>query len=401
MPTFLFYGCLRSSPTLPPASRARCGRGSPLQVVPLHSWERATPEIVGGPPNQHFSAVCYHFGKRVLGYANTVTPGVAVGLIAASYDGAFLQAFAPPAALHKCPEPYRAQSALPSQVWNAMLAPLRLLALKGVLIYQGERNARLNQALLYQCLFPAVIEQWRKHFPPDLPVVFVQLSAHAGFVEGDLSRLRYAQTAALLLPRVGMAVALDSADRQPGASAAYYQLHPRFKQRIGERAADAMFAQAYDDTRFRFPYLEVDKVSLDDSGDGRFAARVTFLGVDGNLRLAGTRDCTVCCQTAPFRFVVGDHFQLATEFALTEDSSAVEVKVSLPRQTPQALQFLWENIPQCTLYDDTDRTAAPFHYSFESSTPKAFDPSALEARHRLLVKPDREKRRLLPFRGEP
>ena len=71
----------------------------------------------------------------------------------------------------------------PCGVYNAMIAPLRKYAFRGVLWYQGESNTAAPDA--YGRLFPALIKNWRETFDqPDLPFLFVQLPNFDASLEG-------------------------------------------------------------------------------------------------------------------------------------------------------------------------------------------------------------------------
>ena len=50
-------------------------------------------------------------------------------------------------------------STFPSQLYNAMIAPLTPFAIKGILWYQGEAN--VGTAYRYRTLFPSLIKNWR------------------------------------------------------------------------------------------------------------------------------------------------------------------------------------------------------------------------------------------------
>ncbi|HEX8340101.1 MAG TPA: hypothetical protein VF624_04260 [Tepidisphaeraceae bacterium] len=57
------------------------------------------------------------------------------------------------------PLPPRLESGTPTALYNAMLAPLQRVPIKGVIWYQGEANS--NRAKQYQALLPAMIADWR------------------------------------------------------------------------------------------------------------------------------------------------------------------------------------------------------------------------------------------------
>ena len=116
----------------------------------------------------------------------------------------------------------------PSALWNGMINPLLPLGLKGATWYQGESD--IGNPPLYACRFSAMIQDWREKFrQPQLSFYFVQLAPYnAG---GGLPAIRDAQTAALQLPYVGMATAIDLWD--PFSTQG--EIHPRNKQTVGLR----------------------------------------------------------------------------------------------------------------------------------------------------------------------
>src|SRR6185295_16906551 len=63
----------------------------------------------------------------------------------------------------------------PTGLYNAMVLPLTPFAIRGVIWYQGERNA--PRAYQYRSLFPAMISDWRNAWGQgDFPFLFVQLA---------------------------------------------------------------------------------------------------------------------------------------------------------------------------------------------------------------------------------
>ena len=70
---------------------------------------------------------------------------------------------------------------VPTLLYNRMVHPALGFPVTGVLWYQGESNAdRMEDALAYRELFPAMIRDWRRAWgQPDLPFLFASL---AGFM---------------------------------------------------------------------------------------------------------------------------------------------------------------------------------------------------------------------------
>lgn len=118
----------------------------------------------------------------------------------------------------------------PSCIYNAMIAPITNLSIKGFIWYQGEANA--SRAYQYRSLFPLLINDWRKQFNQgDIPFLFVQLAGFGALtkdpVENNWAELRESQTMALKLSNTGMAVAIDIGNPT--------DIHPTNKQEVGRR----------------------------------------------------------------------------------------------------------------------------------------------------------------------
>ncbi|MBC9797939.1 sialate O-acetylesterase [Sinomicrobium weinanense] len=117
----------------------------------------------------------------------------------------------------------------PGVLYNANVAPLTALRVKGVIWYQGESNA--ERAAEYRDLFPALIRDWRDKFGQDMPFLWVQL-ANYGEEPGQpgpspWAELREAQDLALKLPKTGMAVTIDIGEAG--------DIHPKNKEEVGRR----------------------------------------------------------------------------------------------------------------------------------------------------------------------
>lgn len=127
----------------------------------------------------------------------------------------------------------------PSALFNAMIAPLTPIAIRGVIWYQGENNGSRGQGLLYRRLFRSMIEDWRREWGLGaFPFLFVQLANFGRVPEvATWPELREAQAMALGLVNTGMAVTIDIGNST--------DIHPRNKQDVGLRLALAARAIAY------------------------------------------------------------------------------------------------------------------------------------------------------------
>lgn len=120
----------------------------------------------------------------------------------------------------------------PEGLYNAMIAPLLNLKIKGVLWYQGESNT--GNPKEYFKTFPALIYDWRKKWDQgEFPFLFVQL---ANFMdtypkprESNWAELRQAQLETLRVPNTGMAVTIDIGE--------WNDIHPLNKKDVGKRLA--------------------------------------------------------------------------------------------------------------------------------------------------------------------
>jgi sialate O-acetylesterase len=130
-------------------------------------------------------------------------------------------------------------NSFPSQLYNAMVAPIVHYAIKGALWYQGESNTW--EAYRYRTLFPEMITDWRNKWGYDFPFFWVQL---ANFMapdktpaQSDWAELREAQTMTMSLPNTGEAVIIDIGEAN--------DIHPRNKQDVGYRLALTALKTAY------------------------------------------------------------------------------------------------------------------------------------------------------------
>ncbi len=129
----------------------------------------------------------------------------------------------------------------PSELYNAMIAPLLPYGIQGAIWYQGESNA--GRAWQYRDLYADMIRNWRRDFHQgDFPFYAVQLAPwdkgrkrsmdeitkEPG--ESDWAELREAQgVASKAVGHAGVAVITDVGDKD--------DIHPRKKAPVGARLA--------------------------------------------------------------------------------------------------------------------------------------------------------------------
>lgn len=128
----------------------------------------------------------------------------------------------------------------PGVLYNANIAPLTSLKIKGAIWYQGESNA--GRAYEYRELFPALIQDWRNQWNnPNLPFFFVQLANYQAEStepgDSNWAELREAQSMALELPYTGMACTIDIGEAN--------DIHPRNKVDVGKRLGISAISIGY------------------------------------------------------------------------------------------------------------------------------------------------------------
>jgi len=210
------------------------------------SWSKAdNPDAL-----QYMSAVCFLYGRNI--YDVTEVP---MGMVSSDWGGTRVEAWSSPEALDSCnvPENNQGDANADSVLWNGMINPLLRVAVKGFLWYQGEANGGYNRDL-YNCTFPTMIEDWRQKFSAagtseDAPFGFVQLASwRPDTLDLGFPVIRWHLTADIgivpnqRMPNVFMASPLDTYDPQEGYPGG---IHPRYKQIVAERLANAGLNVAY------------------------------------------------------------------------------------------------------------------------------------------------------------
>lgn len=232
-------------------------------------------------------------------------------------------------------------NAYPSQLYNAMIAPIIPMAIKGVIWYQGEAN--VGDAAGYQKMFPEMINNWRSKWNQQFPFLWVQL---ANFMApdsvpnySDWAALREAQSKTLAVPSTGQAVIIDIGEAN--------DIHPRNKQDVGLRLALSALHVAYNqNVVYSGPvYKSMQKV------DNKLI--LTFDNTGSGLE-------------------VKDKYGYAKAFAVAgEDQKFVWAKAYIENgkvivyhpdiKNPVAVRYAWGNNPDdANLYNKEGLPASPF-----------------------------------------
>lgn len=227
----------------------------------------------------------------------------------------------------------------PAVLFNAMISPLMPMAIRGVIWYQGESN--VGRATQYQWLFPAMIQDWRKHWRQgDFPFLFVQLANYKGQLDfpdvSDWAELREAQTLTLRTPATGMAVTIDIGEAE--------DIHPTNKQDVGLRLALCAMAKVYGEN------LIYSGPTLNHCEKHAEQLVIHFDHVGGGLVCAGESLIGFAIAGADRKFVWAD--------AVIDGDKVVLSAKGL--SNPQYARYAWADNPACNLYNSAMLPAVPF-----------------------------------------
>nr|XP_031299309.1 sialate O-acetylesterase [Camelus dromedarius] len=328
-------------------------------------WSKPTLENLGHGDFEYMSAVCWLFGRHL--YDTLQYP---IGLISSSWGGTPIEAWSSGRSLKACgvsrqgflPSDFVTGPSKHSVLWNAMIHPLHNMTLKGVIWYQGESNVNLNRDL-YNCTFPALIEDWRQTFHRGsqgqterfFPFGFVQLSSYLSGATSDdgFPEIRWHQTADfgsvpnVMMPRTFMAVAMDLCDRD----SPFGSIHPRDKQTVAYRLHLGARAVAYG-----------EKLTF----QGPVPQKIELLASQGLLNLTYSQEIQVQRQdNETFEIsCCSDHWCKWLPAPVDTFSTwtlALNIK-SCPG-TVTAVRYAWTTWPceykQCALYHPTSALPAP------------------------------------------
>jgi len=224
----------------------------------------------------------------------------------------------------------------PGMLWNGMIAPLTPFAIRGVIWYQGESNSALVRAPLYQRVFSAMIEDWRKQWGVgDFPFLYVQISNYRSTPQEDWATLREQQLRTLALRNTAMAVTIDIGNPD--------NVHPTDKLDVGLRLARAARALTYGEA------VEYTGPLFRQATPEGNAIRAWFDHAKGLNAKGGT--------VTGFE-VAGKDAKFAPATATIEGATVVATSPDVAE--PLFVRYGWANSPQCNLFDGEGLPASPF-----------------------------------------
>lgn len=231
-----------------------------------------------------------------------------------------------------------ATSQYPTLLYNAMIHPLRVMPVKGVLWYQGCAN--VGRAEQYEPLLQALINNWRELYDnPQMPFYFVQL---AGWLQprnvqpdSEWAALRNAQAKALKLPETGMAVAIDLGNPA--------DIHPVDKQEVARRLSLLALNRTYGKADV---VCEAPRCVSSKSEGGKMVLKFNAPVNGDNGVLTG--------------FIVGDK-EGKFAYAKAERKCADTIVLSSPVvKNPVCARYDWADYPQGNIRGESGLPVAPF-----------------------------------------
>ena len=298
-----------------------------------NKWTICSPNTVAD-----FSAVGYFFAKNL--HRRLKVP---VGIIFSAFGGTPAEDWTSEEALKSNKEltdlvnnyeeisakGYKPPGKLMSGLYNGMIYPLIPYTIKGVAWYQGEaNNARPEQ---YQVILPNMIRSWRNDFKQgDFPFLIVQIAPYKEMTpeirESQLIVTEKVKNTALI-------VTTDCGDAN--------DIHPPFKQPVGERLALAAEAVAYHQKiEYSGPVYQSHIVK-----GNKMILSFTHGGFKTVEKLKG------------FTIAGADKKFMPAQAEIKGNT----IIVSNPSITkPVAVRYGWANVPDVNLYNTSGLPASPF-----------------------------------------
>lgn len=300
-------------------------------------WQLPTPENVA-----LFSAVGYVFGSRL-----SEALGVPVGIVLSSYGGSRIESwmcegslsdFAAGDFLAKADKPYRD----PYKLYNAMIAPIRDIQIRGVVWLQGESNRR--DADVYAPKLKRLIDTWRTdHNDRQLPFIVVQIAPcpYNGPGEFGAARIMEAQFSTVATTEHAYIVGTSDIGGE-------HFIHFPEKVVLGERICVSALANVYGRKGFPKGNPYVTDIEYE---DGR--AIVRFANAERGL--TPTDQIVECFELAGSD---GIYYPAAAKIHKNRRDCVVVSSEQVP--APVNLRFAFSNYHKVNLYSNEGLPAYPF-----------------------------------------
>ena len=224
----------------------------------------------------------------------------------------------------------------PGLLWNGMIAPLTPFPIRGVIWYQGESNSALERAPLYNHIFRALIEDWRRQWGiGDFPFLYVQISNFKSTPAEDWALLREQQRKTLEVAHTAMAITIDIGNPD--------DVHPTDKVDVGHRLALAARALSYGES------IGYSGPLFRQATPEGASIRAWFDDANGLTAKGGV--------VTGFE-VAGADGKFSPATATIEGATVLASSPAVPE--PHFVRYGWANSPQCNLFNGDGLPASPF-----------------------------------------
>ncbi|GAB2644348.1 hypothetical protein GCM10027035_43230 [Emticicia sediminis] len=236
----------------------------------------------------------------------------------------------------------------PTALYNAMIAPILPMKVKGFLWYQGESNVGNPEP--YNQLLPALINDWRNLWnDASLPFFVVQLTNYQDInytpSESNNALLREAQNQALTLPNTAVTVTIDLGE--------WNDIHPLNKKDIGKRLALSARNIAYGEKKLVHsgPTLSAQNIE-----NGKIT--LTFSNIADGITSKDGEELRW--------FSIADYDK---KFVWAKTKVIGKDKVEIWNETiknPKYVRYAWQDNPEgVNFYNSVDLPASPFRTDIE------------------------------------
>lgn len=315
-------------------------------VLPTKGWADGNDTLV-----RYASAIGYFFAKDI--YEKTKVP---IGIITSSWGGTRIEQWQPDWSYKQSiafkdsitgPN-FNIDGIHPGQMYKGLIEPLIPFSIKGVLWYQGESNAMVEDQKTYPIKFELLLITWRNLFKDNnLPFYYVQLAPYLYSERKDkklhtpqlLPEFWEAQTKCLMLKNTGMVVTTDLVDNLK-------DIHPSYKWIVGRRLALIALEKTYLQKQIAF------------SGPQNISAKRKQNSIVLRFKHKGSGLISSDGKALTWFSIAGSNGNFVPATAVIIGN---KVMVSSPEiKIPKYVRFAWDEKAQPNLFNKEGLPALPF-----------------------------------------